>query len=155
NAPRECRTMPRPVSVPSYRLHKQSGQAVVTLPDGLGGRRDVLLGPHGSPQSHTEYARVLAEWVAGGRRLPDRGAEGSAPADLTVNELLVPFWRWAERHYRDADGNQARELENLRLAARPLKALYGHTPARDFGPLALRAVREAMVKQSVTKRIKV
>jgi hypothetical protein len=32
---------------PSYRLHRQSGQAIVTLPDGLGGRRDVLLGPYG------------------------------------------------------------------------------------------------------------
>jgi hypothetical protein len=29
--------MSRRRSLPSYRLHKQSGQAVVTLPDGLGG----------------------------------------------------------------------------------------------------------------------
>jgi hypothetical protein len=26
---------------PTYRKHKQSGQAIVTLPDGFGGRRDV------------------------------------------------------------------------------------------------------------------
>lgn len=31
-------------SVPSYRRHKASGQAIVTLPDGHGRRRDVLLG---------------------------------------------------------------------------------------------------------------
>src|SRR5205823_5239332 len=36
---------------PSYRRHKQSGQAVVTLPDGLGGRHDVLLGKFGSKES--------------------------------------------------------------------------------------------------------
>jgi hypothetical protein len=42
-------------------LHRQSGQAVVTLPDGLGGRRDVLLGNHGTPESRAEYLRVLAE----------------------------------------------------------------------------------------------
>src|SRR5215831_11564946 len=60
--------MPRPISVPAYRLHKQSGQAVVTLPDGTGGRRDVLLGKHGTPESRAEYARVIAEWEAGGRR---------------------------------------------------------------------------------------
>lgn len=30
-------------SVPSYRLHKQSGQAVVILSDTLGNRRDILL----------------------------------------------------------------------------------------------------------------
>ncbi len=34
--------MPRRNTIPTYRLHKQSGQAVVTLPDGIGHRRDVL-----------------------------------------------------------------------------------------------------------------
>jgi hypothetical protein len=33
----------------SYRLHRRSGQAVVTLTDGLGTRRDVLLGPYDTP----------------------------------------------------------------------------------------------------------
>jgi hypothetical protein len=49
--------MSRRPSVPSYRLHRQSGQAVVTLPDGLGGRRDVLPGRHGTPESRAEDAR--------------------------------------------------------------------------------------------------
>ena len=35
--------MSRRTKVPSYRLHKQSGQALVTLTDGLGNRRDVPL----------------------------------------------------------------------------------------------------------------
>jgi hypothetical protein len=48
--------MSRTASVPSYRRHKQSGQAVVTLPDGLGGRRDILLGQYGSKESRLEYA---------------------------------------------------------------------------------------------------
>ncbi len=75
-------------SVPSYRLHGQSGQAVVTLSDGLGNRRDVLLGKYGTPESRAEYVRVLAEWEAAGRRLPTRSAEGSAP-DITVNEVAA------------------------------------------------------------------
>jgi hypothetical protein len=36
--------MPRRNQIPVYRLHKQSGQAIVTLPNGLGGRRDFTLG---------------------------------------------------------------------------------------------------------------
>jgi hypothetical protein len=55
-------------SIPTYRRHKQSKQAIVTLTDGLGGRRDVLLGRHGSAESRREYARVIAEWEAAGRR---------------------------------------------------------------------------------------
>ena len=54
--------MPRPIRDPSYRLHKQSGQAIVTLPDGLGSRRDVLLGVYDSPASWDAYYRTLAEW---------------------------------------------------------------------------------------------
>jgi integrase len=137
--------MPRPrKSVPSYRLHKQSGQAVVTLPDGLGRRRDVLLGPHGTPESRQEYLRVLAEWEANGRGPPPRGAEGSA-SDLTVNELALAYWKHAEAYYR-FDGRKGTE-SNLRDALRILKELYGHTVAADFGPLALKACRAEMVKK--------
>jgi hypothetical protein len=141
--------MPRRNHVPAYRLHKYSGQAIVTLPDGLGGRHDVLLGPYDSPESHAEYARVIAEWLANGRRLPPPAA---APApDLTINELLLDFWRWAEQHYRDAEGEPGRELENLRAALRPLRQLYGHTPAEQFGPLALRALQENMAKSGLCR----
>ena len=38
-------------AIPSYRLHKQSGQAIVTLTDAVGTRRDVLLGPCNTPES--------------------------------------------------------------------------------------------------------
>jgi integrase len=123
-------------SVPSYRLHKQSGQAVTTLTDGLGTRRDVLLGRHRSKESRLEYARVISEWEANGRRpAPTPGA------DLTVAEVLAAFWRHAEKHY----GPESSELVEYRYSLRPVRELYAHTPAREFGPLALRAVREKMV----------
>src|SRR5262249_20655087 len=70
---RVATAMSRTPSVPSYRLHKQSGQAIVTLTDGLGNRRDVLLGKHGTPESRLEYSRVIAEWEASGRRLVKPG----------------------------------------------------------------------------------
>jgi integrase len=133
------------VRIPSYRLHKQSGQAVVTLPDGLGGRRDVLLGKYGTPESRAEYARVLAEWEAAGRRL---ARPAGAAADLTVNELILRFWPHAEQHYRYPDGTPTNELNDFRLSLRPLRQLYGHTPAKDFGPLALKAVQQALADGS-------
>jgi integrase len=132
--------MPRRAQIPTYRLHKQSGQAVVTLPDGLGGRRDVLLGPHGSPASRAEYARVIAEWEANGRRPP-----GTADEGLSVNELILAFLRHAQEHYRRPDGTPTGEVGEYKVTLRTLKALYGHTPAADFGPLALKAVREKFV----------
>jgi integrase len=134
----------RPSSVPSYRRHKQSGQAIVTLTDGLGGRRDVLLGKYGTRESRAEYARVIAEWEASGRRL----LGPAVVADLTINELALGYWRHAEQHYRHPDGTPTNELNDTRLSLQPLKRLYGHTVTKDFGPLALKAIRQAMVEGS-------
>src|SRR5262249_8083733 len=96
--------------------------------------------------SRQEYVRVLAEWEANGRRLPARGAGGPAPSDLTVNELAAAFWRHVEQHYRRPDGTQTSEVTDYKLSLRPLKHLYGDTPSARFGPLALKAVRELLVK---------
>lgn len=139
--------MPRPPRVPSYRRHKQSGQAVVTLPDGHGGRRDVLLGTYGTSASRKEYARALAEWEAGGRNLPS----AASGRDLTINELLVRYWRFAEGYYRK-NGEPTTQIDRIRFALRPLKNLYGHTRAADFGPLGLKTIREWMVKQGWARK---
>ncbi|HEV2946639.1 MAG TPA: hypothetical protein VGX70_04650, partial [Gemmataceae bacterium] len=80
--------MSNSTKVPSYRRHKQSGQAVVTLTDGQGGRRDFLLGKFGTAASRAEYARIIAEWEAGGRSLP----KPVVASDLVVTELIDQFW---------------------------------------------------------------
>jgi len=131
--------MARRPAVPSYRLHKQSGQAVVTLSDAATRRRrDVLLGVYKTPASRAEYARVIAEWEANDRRLP---AAADAPADLTVNELVLAFLDYADAHYPP----EGREARQFKLSLRPLRKLYGHAPAASFGPRALKAVRQAML----------
>ncbi len=87
--------MSRKPCIPTYRLHKQSGQAVVILPDGFGGRRDILLGPHDSPESRQFYDRTIAEWMAKDRRLePSANSKG-----LSLNELILADWKHAEACY--------------------------------------------------------
>ncbi len=44
--------------------------AVVTLPDGQGGRKDIYHGVYGSPESCEEYARVIRAWDKASRFLP-------------------------------------------------------------------------------------
>jgi hypothetical protein len=133
--------MSRRQRIPTYRLHKQSGQAIVTLTDGLGNRRDVLLGKYGTEESEAEYLRVITEWKTAGRRLPPQNTQ---TPDLTVNELALAYWRFAEGYYVK-NGEPTKQLGRIKSALRPLKELYGHTPAREFGPLALKAVRERML----------
>jgi integrase len=139
--------MARRRSRPSYRLHKQSGQAIVTLPAPDGSRRDYLLGPHDSEESHQEYERLLREWRLGARRLPE-----PLPGDLTIAELMAAFWDHAVAHYRRPDGSQTSEVGNFKLAFRPLKAMYAHTSAAQFGPLALRAVRDKMIEDGAARK---
>jgi integrase len=132
--------MPRQKHVPAYRLHKQSGQAIVTLTDGPGTRRDILLGKHDTPESWAEYARVLAEWEASGRRLSGKRLVGG----LSVNELILAYWHFAEGYYLK-NGEPTSQQARIRLALKPVRELYGHTIAGDFGPKALKAVSERMV----------
>ena len=119
------------VTTPSYRLHKPSGQAVVTLAN-----RDYYLGRYETPESRAEYDRLVGEWLTNGRRPP--GKAGPGGTDLTINELLLAYLRFADGYYIK-NGLPTTEPRAIRLALRPLRRLYGHTPAGNFGPLSLTA----------------
>jgi integrase len=141
------------VRVPSYRKKKVGKRryGCVTLPDGLGGRRDILLGAYGTKESKAKYAKAIAEWEAADRRAPTVELTN----DLTINELILAYLPYAERHYRHPDGSTTTELNNVKLSLRPLKELYGFTLAKDFKPLALKAVRDQMIRQPIKRKIKV
>lgn len=126
--------MPRQKSaIPSYSFHKPSGQARVRI-DG----RTIYLGKFNSPESRAEYSRIVAELVFAAITTAQAGSPTKPLAsDVTVNEVLVAFWDHAQRHYRRADGTTTNELNEYCQSLRPVKELYGHTPAREFGPLAL------------------
>jgi integrase len=145
--------MNRRPRIHSYRLHKQSGQAVVTLTDPSGRRRDVLLGKHGTDESVNEYTRVLAEWNASGRVLAQTGAPPGTTPSLSINEVILLFWKHAEEHYRHRDGTPTNELTDFRYSLKPLRELYGHTLAKDFGPLSLKSVREKMIEAGLCRGV--
>jgi integrase len=136
---------------PSYRLHRQSGQGVVTLTDGLGGRRDFLLGKYDTLESREKYHRLLGEWNAASRRLTPFGQQppstqpGSDAEVVTVNEVMLAFLRHADAE-RYAD--DSRELEQFKLSLRPLRRLYGSLPAAEFSPKKLKALQQAMASGS-------
>ena len=132
------------VRIPPYRLHKPSGCAVVTLGD-----TNRYLGRHGSDESKAEYQRVIAEWITRGRVAP-AAKGGGGPS---VNEVMLAYVTFGESYYRDADGKPSRELETMKLAFRPLKALYGHTAAADFGPLALKTVRQRLIDSGLARPV--
>lgn len=131
-------------SIPTYRLHKQSGQAVSDFYDAAGKKRCVSLGRWQSPESKQAHARIVAEVAAGRTPGPTAG--------LSLNELFVALLKHAEQHYRRPDGTQTNELTNYKHAIKVARGLYGPTPAAEFGPLALKAVRNTMVRMVWARR---
>src|SRR5579871_5220319 len=119
--------------VPTYRHHKPTGQAVVTLAG-----RDIYLGRYGTAKSRKEYRRIVSEWLTQDRSpLPPRN-------QLLVVNLIHSYWQHAKRYYV-RNGKSTGELHPLKLALRPVKKLYGHVPAQEFGPLALKSVRQSLI----------
>jgi integrase len=131
----------RPGNVPAYCLHKHSGQAIVYI-DGVGR----YLGTYGSPESYAAYERLVAEWrVQQQERLvPTHPQHAHASANLTVEEVLAFYWHYAKGYYVK-DGQPTKELSGMKYAIKPVRRLYGSLPAREFGPLALKAVRQSMI----------
>jgi len=138
--------MPRPRGkVPSYCHHKASGRAVVRI-----NGRDHYLGFYGTPESYERYERQLAEWRLRGEERVAQQASGAifdASASLMVNALLLRYMAFAETYYVDAQGQPSKELTDMKYALRPVRKLYGRILARDFGPLALKAVRQYMIEE--------
>jgi integrase len=121
--------------LPKYRKHS-SGQARVTL-DG----KDFLLGAYGSAASQEAYRRKVAEWLETG----GKAAHGADAPPLSVNELILAYWKHAAAYYGYGIDGDRKDSYCLRDALRVVKELYGRTPARDFGPLALKACRSLML----------
>ena len=134
----------KPGHVPAYRLHKPSGQARVIV-----GGEHIYLGRYGSAESREKYARIIAESTTGQVGVKPTNNGGDLPK-LSINELILTYWRFAETYY-SKDGEPTKELACMREALRPLRTLYGNTPAAEFGPKGLKAVRQYMVSQSLSR----
>jgi integrase len=124
----------RIIRVPAYRRHKPTGQAVVTL-----NGKDRYLGKWNTVASRAEYDRLIGEWLAGGRHLPQ------PETDLTIAELAVRYLAFAKSYYRK-DGRPTGSMRIIKVALRILKTSYGPTLAVEFGPLSLEALQVQLTK---------
>jgi integrase len=125
--------------VPSYCLHRASGQAVVRI-DG----RDHYLGKHGTPESEERYRRLIARYLTTGGVEEPKANTVDGP---TVNELVAAFWTHLERTGRYMkEGRETSERGWFRDALRPLCATFGSLPAAEFGPRRLVELRTWMVE---------
>jgi integrase len=126
--------------VPKYRLHKASGQAIVSF-DGI----DHYLGPHNTDVSRREYDRLISEYLGSGRN----SAAMNRSFGIAISALLESFHSFAEDFYVK-NGVPTSELLAYERVIGSLASYLEHRVG-DFGPLALRAVRDGWVKQGLSR----
>ena len=130
----------RSAFVPKYCLHKPSGRAYIRIRGKV-----VYVGQYGTADSKREYGRLVAELaVRSALPLPH------ADAQITVTELCAAYWDFAQRYYCK-NGRSTSQVHIIRQALRTLRELYGHTPATDFGPLALQAVQSQLIERDLAR----
>ena len=95
--------MPSTSRVPSYRRHKPSGRAIVKHKGTV-----YYIGQYGTRASKAEYARLIAQWLAGDSECPPEVRD-----EITIVEMLVAYLRHAHLHYRK-DGRPTHELTNIK-----------------------------------------
>jgi integrase len=133
--------MPRKQLVPSYRLHKPSGLARAIV-DG----KHVYLGVYGSEESRVAYAKLIAELVGNPLAQLPPSRFGDQFPDISINEMLVRYLDFAREHY-SKDGKPTKEHWSMTDAITPLRPLFSHLPAREFGPLKLKVIQAHLVEE--------
>ena len=139
---------------PSYRLHRGSGRAVVTLTDRVNGhRRDVYLGEHGTPESRRRYAEVLRQWEADGRILDGKAPLPSARVSGSVRAIGLAYWLEIKSRYGLADGERGTgHTREVHHTLKLLRSVCGNSPAAEFGPIRLAEFRNFLAGQGLSRR---
>lgn len=143
---RPCPLLLSPAESVPYAPHlARDGAAQVVRFNGI----DYYLGKHGSQVSRDQYDRLVGEWMANGRQAPPRLARRQM-RQTTINELILAYLHFADGYYRK-NGQPTGEYDAIRRSAKPLRRLYGQLGVDDFGPLALKTVREEMIKADLCR----
>ncbi len=106
------------------------------------------VGPNTIDSSPSGWRQADVRWW------PTRPPEPISPSTKCSWRISITPTR-----YYVKNGKPTTEPVNIRLAIRPLRQLYGHTLAREFGPLRLKTVRQAMIdsglcRSEINKRVR-
>ncbi|MCL2305310.1 MAG: tyrosine-type recombinase/integrase [Planctomycetaceae bacterium] len=125
---------------PKYQIHKASNRAFVWWDN-----RRQYLGDANSPESLERYNQFIAEVARNGKTVQiSIAATSTAPR---VGELILAFTDHLKRTVCPE------EVDNYRFSFRELRKLHAHTPADQFGPKALKQVRQVMIDAGLCRRV--
>ncbi len=133
----------RSKSAPSYRLHKRSGQAIVTIRGKMH-----YLGKFDSEESHQAYKRLLLEKWSGPGEDPKPETE-PVEGPVTISHLAIEFGKAAKKKY----GEKPEWNNQIRPVLKIIRATYGDLEAAEFGPARFEAYRQDLVRQGLSRAV--
>ena len=125
--------------MPSYRLHKASGQGVTTIRG-----KTYYFGPFGDKNSKQKFRSLLAEYLLSNQSPTFR----VNPADLTLAEVFLLYLAYAKNYY----GNDSTEYKNIKMAVRPISESLPRALAAEFGPLHFKLLRQWWIDRGVSRQ---
>ena len=128
-------------NLPTYRLHKPSGRAVVTH-----NGKDYYLGRHGSKASREEYERILTDYLANGKKRPPTATQSG----MIGEELAIHFLDWCEGYYRK-NSLLTQTFGHNKTAVSLFVRHYGNKSVNDFTPLSLDFLQKEWIKHGYTR----
>ncbi len=139
------KTKPKRPRVPSYCLHRASGQAYVKIRG-----KTTYLGVYDTESSRQAYAAIVADVLAGREVSPPKVDRHRGAGPVTVREVCDRYIDHARRYYVKG-GKTTAEAGIVASACRYAIDLCGEQPAESFGPLALRSVRDRMIDAGLAR----
>jgi len=124
------------IKLPTLYHHKPSGQGRITYQG-----QNVYFGNWHDPETEKRYKRWCAELLVDDG-LPVQDAEA-----VTINVLAAHYLTYCSQYY----GPDSAECGNVKRAVQTVLELYGATPANEFTPKNLKAVRAMLLEQTKPK----
>jgi integrase len=129
------------MSAPKYRLHKATGQAVVTI-----NNQDFYLGKHDSEASKRKYQQFIADkWNPPGTPLKPVVNEN----ETTVARLAIEYAKSVKRKH----GDNSNEWKQVRLVLKTIRETYGHLAASEFGPIRMENYRQSLIDRGLSRGV--
>ena len=125
--------------IPSYRLHKASGQGTTKLRG-----KCYYFGPFDEPVSLQRYNELIARYILSNQSQ----VFGQSESQIVVAEAFNLYMAHAKEYY----GATTTEYENLRRALNPLVLLIPRLPINDFGPVYFKEIRSWWLKRDVSRQ---
>ena len=130
--------------IPTYRHHKPSGHAVVTLKG-----KDFYLGKYNSEESWAEYNKLINSYTANQCKLPPTRTKVGR---TTVENFALAYLDKVAERYVGQSGRTSATYDHCRLALSPLIQHYGRFATAELGPESLEFLQKKWVMQGLARQ---